>query len=338
MPLTGTVLMAHGSGGTLSRDLVRDLFVAHLGNPILDDQGDSALLPVDGATLAFTTDGYVISPLFFPGGDIGRLAVCGTVNDLAVAGAEPRYLSAGFILEEGLPLETLERVVASMAETARSAGVCIVTGDTKVVEHGAADGLFITTAGVGLVPAGRSLSTANLRRGDRILVSGTMGDHGLAVMMGREGLALRSSLTSDCAPLNGLIAALLAACPSGVRAMRDPTRGGLASTLNEWAQAAGVGITVEQTSIPVREEVRAACELLGLDPLYAANEGKVVAGVSPEYTDGALAALRAHPFGRAAAIIGEVTTAHAGRVVMRTPLGAHRLLDMLSGDQLPRIC
>jgi len=338
MPLTGSILMAHGSGGTLSRDLVRDIFLAHLGNPILAELGDSAILSMDGGRLAFTTDGYVISPLFFPGGDIGRLAVCGTVNDLSVAGAVPRFLSASFILEEGLPLETLERVVTSMADAARAAGVSIVTGDTKVVEHGAADGLYITTAGVGTVPAGRTLTPANLRPGDCVLVSGTMGDHGLAVMMGREGLALRSALTSDCAPLNGLVGELLEACPTGVRVLRDPTRGGLASTLNEWAAAAGLGFSLEQADIPVREEVRAACELLGLDPLYAANEGKVVAGVSPEAADSALAALRAHPLGREAAIIGRVTSEHPGRVVLRTPFGAHRLLDMLSGDQLPRIC
>ena len=338
MALSGDVTLAHGSGGRLSHDLLYELFLPYLGNPILAGLGDSAVLAMDGARLAFTTDSYVISPIFFPGGDIGKLAICGTVNDLAVAGAEPRYLSAGFILEEGLSFGVLERVVASMGETVRAAGVQIVTGDTKVVERGAADGLFINTAGVGTVPAGLSLGPDHLRPGDRILVSGTIGDHGLAVMIGREGLDLRSDLVSDCAPLNGLVAGLLAACPRGVRAMRDPTRGGLASTLNEWARAAGLGIAIAQASIPVREEVRAACELLGLDPLYSPNEGKVVVAAAAEDADRALAAMRAHPLGRQAAVIGEVTAEHAGRAVLRTPFGARRLLEMLAGDQLPRIC
>ncbi len=337
-PRVGTVTMAHGSGGTASRDLVRDLFLAHYGTPTLADLGDAALLALPGGRLAFTTDSYVISPLFFPGGDIGRLAVCGTVNDLAVAGATPCYLSAGFILEEGLPLEVLDRVAASMGETARAAGVQIVTGDTKVVERGAADGLYINTAGVGTVPDGRLLGPGQLRPGDCLLVSGTIGDHGLAVMLTREGFAFQSDLVSDCAPLHDLVASLLEACPGGVRTMRDPTRGGLASLLNEWALAAGVGLEVAQASIPLREDVRAACELLGLDPLHAANEGKVVAAVAPEDAESALAALRAHPLGREAAVIGQVTAEHAGRVVLRTPFGARRLLGMLAGDQLPRIC
>jgi hydrogenase expression/formation protein HypE len=280
----------------------------------------------------------VISPLFFPGGDIGKLAVCGTVNDLAVAGALPRYLSAAFILEEGLPLETLERVVASMAETARAAGVQIVTGDTKVVNHGAVDKLFINTAGVGFVPQDLELTPSNLRPGDRILVSGTVGDHGMAVMMQREGLALNSPLLSDCAPLNGLIGDLLAACPDGVRCARDPTRGGLVATLNEWASASRLGLSIVETAIPLRQEVRGACEILGLDPLYVANEGKVVIAVAPECADAALAALHAHPLGREAALIGRVTDEHPSRVVLQTLLGARRILDMLVGEQLPRIC
>ena len=345
-----TVLLAHGSGGQLSHELVRQVFVHHFDNAILRELNDAAIVQVEGCRLrlgteslcdlqlAFTTDSYVISPLFFPGGDIGKLAVCGTVNDLAVSGAEPRYLSAAFILEEGLPLETLERVVLSMAETARAAGVRIVTGDTKVVDHGAADGLFINTAGVGVVPAGRKLVPSNLRPGDRILINGTIGDHGMAVMIQREGLSFRSALVSDCAPLNELIAGLLAACPDGVRCMRDPTRGGMVTTLSEWASVAGVGIEVEEVAIPLREEVRGACEMLGLDPLYVANEGKVVVAVAPQFAEAALHALRAHPLGQGAANVGRVTEEHPGRVVLRTLLGARRILDMLVGEQLPRIC
>jgi len=343
---TRTILLAHGSGGQLGHELVEQVFLHHFDNPILAALNDAAVVRLSGAglplpeavdlTLAFTTDSYVISPLFFPGGDIGKLAVCGTVNDLAVAGAEPRYLSAGFIIEEGLPLETLQRVVVSMAETAGAAGVQIVAGDTKVVDHGSADGLFINTAGVG--PRGLDLAPANLRPGDLILVNGTLGDHGMAVMMQREGLAFDSPLVSDCAPLGGLIGDLLAACPGAVRCMRDPTRGGLVTTLNEWAMAAGVGIEIEETAIPLREAVRAGCEFLGLDPLYVANEGKVAVAVAPEAAEEALAALRSHPLGPEAAIIGRVTDEHARRVVLRTPLGARRVVGMLAGAQLPRIC
>jgi hydrogenase expression/formation protein HypE len=342
-PTSGpAILLAHGSGGQLSHELVEEVFLRYLHNPALAELNDAAILNLEAAeattTLAFTTDSYVISPLFFPGGDIGKLAVCGTVNDLAVMGAQPRYLSAGFILEEGLPIEVLERVVRSMAETAQIAGVQIVTGDTKVVNHGAADGMFINTAGIGVVPHGLELKPGNLRPGDRILVSGTMGDHGVAVMMEREGLAFQSELTSDCAPLNGLIAGLLASVGGGVRCMRDPTRGGMVATLNEWAVAAGVGIVVEETAVPLRQEVRGVCEMLGIDPLYVANEGKVVVAAAASAAERVLAALRAHPLGRAAAIIGQVSEAHPGRVVLRTPLGARRVLDMLVGEQLPRIC
>ncbi|MBC7222934.1 MAG: hydrogenase expression/formation protein HypE, partial [Anaerolineae bacterium] len=329
---------AHGSGGKLHHELVRGLFLRHFRSPVLASLDDAAAVAAPGTRLAFTTDSYVISPLFFPGGDIGKLAVCGTVNDLAVVGARPLYLSAGFILEEGLPLETLERVVTSMAETARAAGVDIVTGDTKVVDRGSADGLFVNTAGVGALPEGLHLTPRNLRPGDVLLVSGTIGDHGMAVMMQREGLSFQSALVSDCAPLNGLIQRLLSACPGAVRCMRDPTRGGLATTLNEWTQAAAVGIEVDEEAIPLREEVRAACEFLGLDPLYVANEGKVVVAVAPEAADAALEALRAHPLGRDAARIGQVTEAHPHRVVLRTPLGARRVVEMLAGAQLPRIC
>jgi hydrogenase expression/formation protein HypE len=359
------ILLAHGSGGILSHELIRDVFARHFSNPFLDDLGDAALLgELPPGRLALTTDSYVVQPLFFPGGDIGKLAVCGTVNDLAVAGARPLYLTAGFILEEGLPLETLERVVMSMAETARAAGVAIVTGDTKVVEHGAADGLFINTAGVGIVPPGIALSPAHLRPGDALLINGPVGDHGLAVMLQREGMAFQSALQSDVAPLHGLIAALLDAVPGQVRCMRDATRGGLATVLNEWVsppsippdggevsrdgspispppgetKGGKIGIEIEETAIPVREAVRAACEFLGLDPLYAANEGKVIVAVAAEAAEAALSALRAHPLGKESALIGRVTAAHAGRVVLQTPYGARRILPMLTGAQLPRIC
>ena len=332
------ILMAHGSGGVLSHELIRDLFIKHFANDKLAAMEDSAILDDLGSgRLALTTDSYVVQPLIFPGGDIGELAVCGTVNDLAVVGATPRYLTAGFILEEGLALETLARVVCSMAETARAAGVEIVTGDTKVVGRGAADGLFINTAGVGVIPNGVTLGPAHLQVGDVLLINGTMGDHGLAVMMQREGLAFDSALTSDTAPLNGLIAALMEAVPGRVHAMRDVTRGGLATVLNEWADH-GVGVAVREAAIPVREEVRAACELLGLDPLYAANEGKVVIAVAEDAADAALDALRAHPLGSRAARIGTLTDAHRGRVVLATPYGANRILPMLTGAQLPRIC
>lgn len=332
------ILMAHGSGGVLSHELIRDLFVAHFASEKLATMEDSAVLDdLHGGRLALTTDSYVVQPLFFPGGNIGELAVCGTVNDLAVVGARPRYLTAGFILEEGLSLETLERVVISMAETARAAGVEIVTGDTKVVGRGAADGLFINTAGIGVIPEGIDVGSARLQVGDALLVNGTMGDHGLAVMMQREGLAFGSTLTSDTAPLNGLVAALMDVVPGHVHAMRDATRGGLATVLNEWAEH-GVGVALQEAAIPVREEVRAACEFLGLDPLYAANEGKVVIAVAADAADAALAALKAHPLGQQAACIGAITEVHPGRVVMTTPYGANRILQMLTGAQLPRIC
>ncbi|MBN1580681.1 MAG: hydrogenase expression/formation protein HypE [Anaerolineae bacterium] len=336
-----TITMAHGSGGELGHELVEQIFVKHFNNAVLAELNDAAILRITGnkpRDIAFTTDSYVISPLFFPGGDIGKLSVCGTVNDLAVTGARPLYLSAGFIIEEGLQLDTLEHIVASMAETARAAGVQIVTGDTKVVDRGAADELFINTAGVGVFEGNKPLSPRHLQPGDAILVSGTMGDHGMAIMIQREGLAFNSLLTSDCAPLNGLIADLLAACPATVRCMRDPTRGGLTATLNEWAAAANVGIEIKEGSIPLREQVRGACEFLGLDPLYVANEGKVVIAVTPNAAQDALTALQDHQLGRDAAIIGRVTDEHPGRVALRTVLGARRILRMLVGEQLPRIC
>jgi len=339
------ILLAHGSGGKLTHDLVRNVFYRHLGNPLLNTADDAAVWtppgPCPGAEeccrLALTTDSYVVQPIFFPGGDIGKLAVCGTVNDLAMVGAQPSYLTAGFILEEGLPLADLERIVGSMAQTAREAGVQVIAGDTKVVDRGSADSIFINTAGVGQVPAGIHVSGANARPGDVVILSGPVGMHGLAIMSQREGLSFSFPLQSDCAPLNGLVTAMLQA-DRRVHCLRDPTRGGLATTLNEIAGQSHTGIEVEESSIPVPDGVRAACELLGLDPLYAANEGKLVAMVPPEAEAPILAAMRRHRYGGEAVVIGRVTADHPGRVVLNTPLGARRLLDMLSGAQLPRIC
>ena len=335
------ILLAHGSGGKLTHDLVERLFLRYFTSPTLLHLDDSAVLEIQGPNtrLAFTTDSYVVSPLFFPGGDIGKLAVCGTVNDLSMSGAQPLWLSAGFIVEEGLPLADLERVAASMAATAEQAGVQIVAGDTKVVDRGSADRLFVNTTGVGLVPPGVEIAGDRARPGDVVLLSGTIGDHGMTIMTQREGLQFDSPLASDCAPLNGLVAALLAAVPLGtVRCLRDPTRGGLATTLNELAGRSRAGIEIDETAVPVSEAVRAACELLGLDPLYVANEGKLVAIVAPEAAKAALAALCSHEHGRQAAVIGQVTDTHPGRVVLRTVLGARRVVDMLTGEQLPRIC
>ncbi|MEJ2209928.1 MAG: hydrogenase expression/formation protein HypE [Anaerolineae bacterium] len=354
--MSDTVLLAHGSGGKLSHELVENLFLRYFSNPTLLRLEDAAVLPLPGAEpsadptqypipniqyphFAFTTDSYIITPLFFPGGDIGKLAVCGTVNDLSMSGGRPLWLSAGFIVEEGLPLDTLERVVASMAATAATAGVQIVTGDTKVVDRGSADKLFINTAGVGLVPAGVEIAGDRARPGDVVLINGPVGDHGVTIMTQREGLGFETPLRSDCAPLNGLVADLLAAVPAGaLRCLRDPTRGGLATTLNELAGRSEVGIEIDEGAVPVREAVRGACELLGLDPLYVANEGKVVAIVAPEAAPAALAAMRAHPYGAEAAIVGRVMAQHPRRVVLRTALGARRIVDMLVGEQLPRIC
>jgi hydrogenase expression/formation protein HypE len=337
------VLLAHGSGGLLSHELVERVFLKHLVNEALgalEDASDIALADEQGRLLGqpvLTTDSYVVRPIFFPGGDIGKLAVCGTVNDLAMRGARPLYLSAGFILEEGLPLVDLERVVASMAATAREAGVLVVAGDTKVVERGSADKLFINTAGVGLAPPGVHISGAGARPHDAVLLSGAVGDHGLAIVTHREGLRFESTLHSDCAPLNGLVQAMLDAC-SGIHVLRDPTRGGLATTLNELALASGVGIEIDEAAVPVHEAVRAAGELLGLDPLYVANEGKLIAMVAERDAERVLSAMRAHPYGAEAAIIGRVLAEHPRRVVLRTWLGTRRLLDMLAGEQLPRIC
>jgi len=335
-----TIILAHGSGGRLTHDLIRDVFVRHFANPLLNAQDDAAVwtLPPSTATrLAFTTDSYVIQPIFFPGGDIGKLAVCGTINDLAMVGAQPLYLTASFILEEGLPLADLERIVASMAQIAREAGTEIIAGDTKVVDRGSADLIFINTAGVGVVPQGICISGANAQPGDVIILSGPIGMHGLAIMSHREGLRFSFPLSSDCAPLNGLVAAMLKA-DIRIHCLRDPTRGGLATVLSEFAAQSQVGVEIEEASVPVPEGVRAACELLGLDPLYAANEGKLVAIVPLEAESSVLEAMRSHAYGQEAVVIGHITSAHPGRVVLHTTLGANRILDMLTGAQLPRIC
>ena len=337
LPAGERILLGHGSGGKLSAELLKHVFLPALGNPVLNRLEDQAVVSLGATKLAITTDSFVVKPLFFRGGDIGSLAVHGTINDLAMGGAEPLWLSAAFILEEGLPIETLRRVVASMHEAASKAGVPIVTGDTKVVEKGCADSLFINTTGIGRVRDGVSLSASQARPGDVILVSGFLGDHGIAILAEREGLQFETQVQSDCAALHTLVARLLEATPE-VRCLRDPTRGGLSSTLNEIAASSGVGMELNESAIPVREEVRGACEMLGLDPMYVANEGKLVAVVAPEAADAALKALRSHPLGKDASIIGRVLSEHRGMVVMRTPLGTTRIVDMLAGDQLPRIC
>jgi hydrogenase expression/formation protein HypE len=331
------ITLGHGAGGRLSAELLKRVFLPALDTGVLGLLEDQASLELGGVRVAFTTDSFVVRPIFFPGGDIGKLSVCGTVNDLAVGGAKPLFLSAAFILEEGLPIEDLERVVASMSATCRECGVQLVAGDTKVVDHGKGDKLFITTTGVGVFSPRARLSIANARPGDKILVSGTLGDHGVAILSVREGLEFDTRLESDCAPLPSLTEALLRAAPS-LRCMRDPTRGGLAAALHELAAASGVGVKLREAAVPVRAEVRGACEMLGLDPLYVANEGKLVAVVPPGEAEGALAALRAEPLGRDAAIVGEVVAEHPGIVTIRTQLGAERLVTQIAGEQLPRIC
>lgn len=334
---TETVLLGHGGGGKLSADLFRSVFLPAFGNPILDRMDDQATVEVEGARLAFTTDSFVVKPIFFRGGDIGSLAVHGTVNDLAVGGAKPLFLSAAFILEEGFPIESLRRVAGSMREAAQRAGVQIVTGDTKVVEKGSCDGMFINTAGIGIFQTNLRLSADQARPGDAVLLSGPIGDHGIAILAEREGLSFETEIQSDTAPLQSLVAALLATGAT-IRCMRDPTRGGVASASNEIAQTSRIGIQLEEQAIPVRQEVRGACELLGLDPLYIANEGKLLAISAPDDAEGLLAAMRQHPLGKDAGIIGKVTRENPGLVTMRTSLGATRIVDMLANDPLPRIC
>ena len=340
--MSRTVTLAHGSGGRAMKDLIAEVFVSAFDNELLSPLEDQARLGLGGLgergdRLAFTTDSFVVDPLFFPGGDIGKLAVCGTINDLAVGGADPLYLSCAAIIEEGLPVETLRRVALSMAETARAAGVRIVTGDTKVVNRGACDKLFITTSGIGVICRGILLGANTAQPGDVVFVNGLLGDHGAAILAARGELHLEAPIESDCAPLHGLIRDLLAAAP-GVRALRDATRGGIATVLNEIAAASAVAIELNEAEVPVRAEVRGFCEILGLDPLYLANEGKVVAIVPADEASAALAAFRSHPLGREASLIGRVGRGEPGRVTMRTTLGGRRVVDMLVGEQLPRIC
>ncbi|HJT57452.1 MAG TPA: hydrogenase expression/formation protein HypE [Ktedonobacteraceae bacterium] len=332
--------LSHGSGGKATHNLIEGVFAPAFSNPLLDSMDDAATFGINGTgqRLAFTTDTYVVSPLFFPGGDIGKLAVHGTINDLAMAGAQPLYLSAGFILEEGFPITELRRIVASMATAASDAGVAIVTGDTKVVQRGKADGLFINTAGVGLIRAMWPMGQAQVQPGDKVLLSGPVGDHGIAIMLTREALDIETDVESDTAPLHTMVAALLEAAGDGVHCMKDPTRGGVATTLNEIAIGSEVSIGLDEHAIPVRGEVRGACEILGLDPLTIANEGKMLAIVSAERAEAALAAMRSHPLGSEAAIIGTVQSEPAGMVFLRTDIGGMRVLDMLVGDPLPRIC
>ena len=331
------ITLAHGAGGKMSAALMRDVILPAFDNPVLDVLHDGAKLATSGR-LAFTTDSYVVRPLFFAGGNIGKIAVCGTVNDLAMTGAVPRYLSCGLILEEGFPVEDLSRIVRTMRETADAAGVAIVTGDTKVVEHGKADGIFINTAGVGVLRDGIDLSAVNIKPGDKVLVSGTIGDHGIAIISTREELSFSTTVQSDAAPLNHLIAEVLDACPEGtVRAFRDPTRGGVASTLNEFAEASGCSIRIEEDAVPVHDQVRGACEMLGYDVFQVANEGKMICVVDPSAADAALSAMRGNKYGADAAIIGEVIVGD-GHVYLRTGFGSERILDMLVGEQLPRIC
>ena len=337
LPAGERILLGHGSGGKLSADLLKDLFLPALGNPVLNRLEDQATVCLQDSRLAFSTDSFVVKPLFFRGGNIGSLAVHGTINDLAMGGAKPLWLSAAFILEEGLPMDTLRRVVASMREAASDAGVQIVTGDTKVVEKGSADGIFINTTGIGLVRDGVFLSASQAKPGDAVIVSGTLGDHGIAILAEREGLQFETNICSDSAALHTLVGQLLDTTHE-VRCLRDPTRGGLSSTLNEIAGSSKVGIELDESAIPVREEVLGACEMLGLDPLYVANEGKLVAIVAPSVAQAALHALQSHPLGSDARIIGRVTEEHPRMVVMRTAFGTTRIVDMLAGDQLPRIC
>jgi hydrogenase expression/formation protein HypE len=333
-----TIVMGHGGGGKLGNELVEHLFLPAFRNPALENLGDAAVFELGSGRLAMSTDSFVVQPLFFPGGSIGELAVNGTVNDLAVSGAEAKFLSASFILEEGFPLARLAAVVNAMADAAGKAGVRIVTGDTKVVERGHGDGCYINTAGIGVLRHGISVGPNQAQVGDVILVSGTIGDHGMAIMSVREGLEFDSQIRSDCAALNGMIAEVLSAVGQSVHTMRDPTRGGLASTLNEIATASNVGVEIDEAKVPVRSEVQSACELLGLDPVYVANEGKAVFFVAAEAADRAVEVLRSHALGRDAARIGVVTAQHPRMLIARTAMGANRVIATQIGEQLPRIC
>ena len=331
------IVLAHGSGGKLSQQLIQKIVLPQFGNELLEPLHDGAVFSLGGARLAFSTDSFVVSPIFFPGGDIGELAVHGTVNDIAMCGARPLYLSAGFILEEGTSMEDFWKIVSSMRQAAAEAGVALVTGDTKVVDRGKADKIFINTSGIGLVPEGVNIHPGRARPGDKVIVSGQIAVHGMAIMSVREGLEFETQIASDTAPLNKLVDAILGTTPD-VHVLRDPTRGGITSALSEIAQTARVGIMLDEAQIPISEEVKGACEILGLDPLYVANEGKLLAIISAEDAGAVLATMRGNPQGREAAIIGEVTDDHPGFVTMKTRVGGTRVVDMLSGEQLPRIC
>jgi hydrogenase expression/formation protein HypE len=337
------IVLGHGSGGKLTSELINKIFLPAFANPILDRLDDQAVLEIGATRLAFTTDGFVVTPIFFPGGDIGRLAVNGTVNDLAMSGARPLYLSAAFILEEGLPSVDLERVVQSMSAAAREAGVQLVTGDTKVVNRGKGDQIFITTTGIGVIERPVNISANRAQPGDKILLSGSIGDHGIAIMSQRENLEFEGPIESDCAPLHGLVMSMLDACTAqgnadAIHCLRDPTRGGVATTLNEIASQSNVGIVIRETTVPVRECVKGACEILGLDPLYVANEGKLLAIVTADAAESILQSMRKHPLGLDAALVGAVVAAHPGMVSMATEVGGTRILDVMFGEQLPRIC
>jgi hydrogenase expression/formation protein HypE len=339
MPLRDypNIVLGHGGGGKLSAELVEHLFLPAFRNDALANLGDSAVLTFGGMRLAMSTDSFVVRPLFFPGGDIGKLAVHGTVNDISMSGATPLYLSAGFIIEEGLPLAQLGQIVDSMAAAAREAGVMLVTGDTKVVDRGHGDGVFINTSGIGLIPDGVNVGPHRAQPGDVVILSGTIGDHGMAIMSVREGLQFETTIESDSAALNGLVAVILAACPD-VHVLRDPTRGGVASSLNEIAHSSQVGIALTESKIPVKPAVAAACELLGMDPIYVANEGKLLAIVPAAHADRVVAAMQGHELGRETAVIGQIVTQHPGMVVARTGIGGSRVVAMQIGEQLPRIC
>ncbi|MCU0484658.1 MAG: hydrogenase expression/formation protein HypE [Anaerolineales bacterium] len=341
LPHTERIVMGHGSGGKMTHDLVARLFLPALDNPALRQGDDAARIALpEGSRLAVSVDAHVVAPLFFPGGDIGRLAVCGTVNDISMLGAKPQYLTAGFILEEGLEMDTLQRIVASMQQAAAEAGVQIIAGDTKVVQKGKADGLYITTSGVGVIPPGIQPHGANARPGDVVIISGTLGDHAVAVLAARNELGLETAVQSDVAPLNHLVEDIFKSVPdpSQIHVLRDPTRGGLGTTLNEIARHSQVCIQIQEKLVPVQPAVQAACEMLGFDPLYLANEGKLVAIVEPGAAEHVLMAMRSSPLGKHAAILGTILPAPAGRVTLQTPLGVTRIIDMLAGEILPRIC
>jgi hydrogenase expression/formation protein HypE len=331
------IQLAHGGGGQLMNALIEDFFLPIIGNPILDKLNDQGVFEINGSRFAFTTDSYVIDPIFFPGGDIGELAVYGTVNDLSMGGATPLYLSLGLIIEEGFPMEDLKKIIVSIKRATEISEVQIITGDTKVVNRGGVDGLFINTAGIGIVEDNLDISAESLKAGDRVIVSGCIGDHGIAIMAEREGLVFNSPVLSDTAPLNKLVESILQT-GSKINAMRDPTRGGVAATLNEFAKKSNVGIVIEERELPIREEVVEACEILGLNPLYVANEGKMVAVVEAASAETVLQAMRNDPLGKMAHIIGEVTDSHRGRVIMKTKIGPIKVVEMHTGEPLPRIC